>query len=634
MDPAKRRSSVWDHFEIITEDSSKAKCQLCNSIISRGGVGKLATPSGMINHLKHKHYHEYNEYEEKETKVKEAKRKRAEEHPTKKKLATQLTLSESFNRNKQYDINSDKAVAVHNAIARMIVLDNQPISVVTDLGFKKLLNTLDPKYNIPSRTYFLGTVIPKLYEKCKTNILKKLTDASSNTKISFTTDIWSCRHNNESFISWTAHWLSTDFEIIHAVLNVSQFPGHHTSANISKIISETLLKNWNINKESVHLVLSDNAANMVRGIQDLKLASASCFLHSLQLVINTALKSQRTVTDMITVAKKIVGHFNHSSLAYYKLKKIQADLQMPEKQLIQDTTTRWNSTYFLLERLLEQKRCISLYCSENDLGNLSANQWSLLEGTLHLLKPFEQVTRKMSSSRSVISEVIPTLRLITHFLNKESQLFFGVGSLKENLLKELTTRFSDIEKNYFYTLATILDPRYKGHFFTTNIDTNKALYEQLIITVDNNTTSVKDHQQTDMNAPQTPDMDLEENRNQPSTSETCEVLWDCFDEIITSVTLQSNTETSSIQDEVNKYLTGPLLDRNSDPTVWWKSNAIYYPNIAQLARVYLSAPSNTVYSERVFSEAGNVYEEHRSKLTPQNAETLIFLHHNLLSFEV
>ena len=33
----------------------------------------------------------------------------------------------------------------------MIVTDLQPVSIVEDTGFKKLLNILDPKYTTPSR---------------------------------------------------------------------------------------------------------------------------------------------------------------------------------------------------------------------------------------------------------------------------------------------------------------------------------------------------------------------------------------------------------------------------------------------------------------------------------------------------
>ena len=45
-----------------------------------------------------------------------------------------------------------------------MVLDYQPLSVVTDVGFTKLLQTIKPMYIIPSRKYFTDNVLPKIKE--------------------------------------------------------------------------------------------------------------------------------------------------------------------------------------------------------------------------------------------------------------------------------------------------------------------------------------------------------------------------------------------------------------------------------------------------------------------------------------
>jgi len=68
----------------------------------------------------------------------------------------------------------------------------------------------------------------------------------------------------------------------------------------------------------------------------------------------------------------------------------------------------------------------------------------------------------------------------------------------------------------------------------------------------------------------------------------------------------------------------------SSPYTWWAANKDQFPvSLSKLASKYLSAPASSIYSERLFSEVGNVYEENRSKLLPENGEKLIFLHHNL-----
>lgn len=60
-----------------------------------------------------------------------------------------------------------------------IAKDMQPYSVVDDAGFANLLATLDPRYIVPSRTYFSDTVIPDIYETARKGIVNDLAKAQS-----------------------------------------------------------------------------------------------------------------------------------------------------------------------------------------------------------------------------------------------------------------------------------------------------------------------------------------------------------------------------------------------------------------------------------------------------------------------
>lgn len=138
--------------------------------------------------------------------------------------------------------------------------------------------------------------------------------------------------------------------------------------------------------------------DMIKGVRDAGYDSGRCFIHSLQRAIEESLKSQKEVLQMVAAARRIVTHFNHSSLAEQKLKSIQQELKLPNHQLVQDVSTRWNSTYYLMERLLEQKRAVSLYITDHEtLNNLTHAQWELMEQCIKLLKPFEEITKITSS---------------------------------------------------------------------------------------------------------------------------------------------------------------------------------------------------------------------------------------------
>ena len=64
-------------------------------------------------------------------------------------------------------------------------------------------------------------------------------------------------------------------------------------------------------------------------------------------------------TARLTAAfRKIVGHFEHSTVAMGALTERQKLLRIPEHSVIQDVATRWNSTYFMYEWLVEQRVAI------------------------------------------------------------------------------------------------------------------------------------------------------------------------------------------------------------------------------------------------------------------------------------
>ena len=83
---------------------------------------------------------------------------------------------------------------------------------------------------------------------------------------------------------------------------------------------------------------------------------------------------------------------------------------------------------------------------------------------------------------------------------------------------------------------------------------------------------------------------------------------------------------SELASEVDRYATTPTLEKCKDPLSFWKEEKSVYPTIAKVARRYRSCPASSVYSERLFSEAGKVLEEHRALLLPRNGEQLLLFY--------
>ena len=70
----------------------------------------------------------------------------------------------------------------------MIALDNEPFTIVDHIGFVRLMNLLEPCYQLPSDKYFSETLIPEMYHKVSLNVKEGV---SSTFHVSLTTDVWS-----------------------------------------------------------------------------------------------------------------------------------------------------------------------------------------------------------------------------------------------------------------------------------------------------------------------------------------------------------------------------------------------------------------------------------------------------------
>lgn len=631
-----RKSSVWEFYNLC-EDKKFVKCKICDIQISRGGIGKKATTTPLINHLRRNHGEDYTEYEREKDVRLSASLNTCEDNTPK-----QQTLQTFIEKSKKWDLNDKRAKEIHVLIGEMIVLDNLPVSSVQYTGFKRLLNHIVPNYVPPSRNYFSEKVIPEIHNRVVQTIKKKITLESAKF-LSFTTDVWTCSSTNESFISLTGHWITENFQHNNIVLNCKHFPGSHNSEAIKDMMSE-MLNTWDLDTSRIHLVVRDNAANITKGCDIAGFESVSCFIHTIQLVVMEGIKSQRSISDLIAVSRKIVGHFSHSPKACSALKNIQAELNLPTKKLVQDVQTRWNSTFYMLQRIREQKRALNIYIADNNLDSLSltANQWALIEPLINLLEPFEEITRLMSLEIALISEVIPTITALNKFLASDekppNQIFAGVGTMKDFLYKEMSRRFDNFYKNKYYVVSTILDPRFKLAFF----EKNKIEELKIMVINEKNIETGTERFSNDKCDSSDGDDDVVLAKlmklNPEQTVNKKKNIWDCFDEIAgasTSSVSEKNTKKQQIEEELKTYLDMSLLNRKENPLIWWNNKKFAFPILSGMARKFLSAPASSVYSERLFSEMGTIYEETRNRLLPRNAETLLFLHHNLqkLNFE-
>ncbi|CAG4983764.1 unnamed protein product [Colias eurytheme] len=455
-----RVSEVWTYFTIY--DAENVNCKLCDKKYSRKG----RTTSAMRNHLETKHKNEYDELKRREHEKRGAAKINSLASSSRQCTKTdlkQISLGDCIEKNKKWDNNNTKSLELDNLIGEMIALEDLPFSFVECLGFVRLINQVCPSYNLKTRQYFTSFICEKLYGKVKDKILELI---KSFEKLAFTTDIWSDSCSGVSLISFTCHGITKNFERKMIVLKSEVFnDGRHTGDNIA-VKLETMLSSWGIPKEKVLCIVRDGGTNMKKGISLLNIINIDCLSHQIQLVVKEGLKSQESIIAVINKCKKIATHFHHSNVAQDDLANLQEKLNQPKLKIIQECVTRWNSNFYMLERILKNKDSLCLYASTNNkISQLSSDEWIVVEKLITLLKPFEEITRELSAANVSISSVIPLLATLEKVIDEYDASEECIRKTILVLKQEMNHRFSNLENDKLFATATFIDPRYKSKFF-------------------------------------------------------------------------------------------------------------------------------------------------------------------------
>ena len=344
--------------------------------------------------------------------------------------------------------------------------------------------------------------------------------------------------------------------------------------------------------------------------------------------------SVASIQRLLKAAKKIVQHFHQSSLASEALRRKQRENNKPEKGLLQECITRWNSGFTMLEQLLEQgwhvtavldeeKRAATSKTKEKAvLPNLKSPQWTLASDLVNVLQPFTVATTFLSTQNNVsLSCVLPLRDHLQASLKPSGKDSKTLKLFKERARDDIRARFGfeDFDLQSVAVLASALDPRFKALNFLS-ASQGQQVATNVIKLCEEKAEGTEQSEASSTGATGAPPT---KKKKPPPPAEPMSVdpLFGPEDKCDTS-----------IPTEVKRYFADPAVSRNEDPLLWWRKNESRFPHIARLSRLFLAVPATPTPSERVFSTAGNIVMKKRSALSPENVDTLIFLNKLVLAF--
>ena len=181
----------------------------------------------------------------------------------------------------------------------------QPLNIVRSESFRKLIKELDPAFIVPD-VKLIKQIIHKSYNHTFPLIKKFLHDNSIS--VCLTTDMWTAR-NRQGFLGVTCSFLDKNFTIHEIILTVEHVRYLYTSQHIADTLF-SILGEWDL-KEKVHIIVTDNGANIKKAIKDMSYISNNitwqpCTAHTLQLIIG---KGLNPVKLLVLRAKKLIDFF-------------------------------------------------------------------------------------------------------------------------------------------------------------------------------------------------------------------------------------------------------------------------------------------------------------------------------------
>lgn len=224
--------------------------------------------------------------------------------------------------------------------------------------------------------------IHTLYDDEKARRMNTLQQA---THIALTGDHWTSV-SNDNYLGITAHFVDKEWKLHSFALTVSKTEERQYAEACADHFLD-VAREWKI-EDKLSTLGTDSARNMVAAARLLPFEHLPCTAHILQRTVTVSIHGSG-FESVLAKCRKIVGHFKHSPSNAHELMEQQVACGQKQESLVQDVTTRWNSTLEMVKRIQRNKSPLTttLAQQKSNVAMLTTQELAKLQKLEELLEP-------------------------------------------------------------------------------------------------------------------------------------------------------------------------------------------------------------------------------------------------------
>uniref|UniRef100_A0A8C7I3C9 Uncharacterized LOC109887471 n=1 Tax=Oncorhynchus kisutch TaxID=8019 RepID=A0A8C7I3C9_ONCKI len=550
-------------------------------------------------------------------------------------------------------------VLISEAIAKMLVQDLQPASLVDLRGFRELLQLLEPRYTPEPPRYLHTQLLPAYAYQAQLATRQALASALS---LSLSVSLWrgflgTAAGVNTGYLGVTCHFLSSDWQMRSALLACLPLVGglsanrvlaefeevcvaHGVSGRAFRVVADPFPAETHPSCRlpgfCIHGNPGDDADEEEEESGDeggeregeveqedwweggLGSGRIDCFCCSLgQCVRDGLLSSSPLLSSTLAKASSFYNYVT-SAVPHDKLVGLLGG-GLGGAGSSRAGERDWAVQLKVLRGLLDSAEFLEDVSDRADLV-LSGQEVALLRELTDTLEPFTEAwdmvhTHRQGDRHVSISLALPcVLGLRKHLSECVSP---QLPCLLLGLSQAVERRLAPILEDPLYVTATTLDPQFK---LTWSSDPD--WHRQVLLD------EVTKHTQT-----QGPSMELTPQAQSPDAAlspassplpSSTSLSRPC--KLFSFIKQRPTAQAKSVEQELAGYLREEPTEE--EPLHYWRRKTIDFPQLSQVAKRAFTVPAGTSTVETIFTSARHWLQPGRGRALPKNLETLIYLKTN------